>query len=176
MGNRLRLRIPGILLVASWAPVVSRKAATPKKKAVSTHVETAFFTSVASRLLRLLRLTSGALTALLLLGRVHLVLRRLPLERPALFLRTRHRIRHYTQRRGGHLPPRGSTRLRVHRVSRSRRIRRDELHEYLAVLHHPHLVSGAFFNGRCAVLQVRHFALHAFVTQFQVGVFLCLVD
>src|SRR5471032_3255353 len=170
MGNGLWLRIPGILLVASRTRVVSRKAAAPKKKAVSTHVETAFFTSVA------LRLTSRALTARLLLGRVHLVLRRLPFERPALFLRTRHGIRHYTQRRGGHLPARGSTRLRVHRVSRSRRIRRDELHEYLAVLHHPHLVSGAFFNGRCAVLQVRHFALHAFVTQFQVGVFLCLVD
>ena len=62
----------------------------------------------------------GALTARLLLGRVHLVLRRLPFERPALFLRTRHGIRHYTQRRGGHLPARGSTRLRVHRVSRRR--------------------------------------------------------
>jgi hypothetical protein len=36
----------------------------------------------------LFRLTNGALTGRLLLGRVNLVLRRLPFERPALFLRT----------------------------------------------------------------------------------------
>ncbi|OXC72559.1 hypothetical protein BSU04_41335 [Caballeronia sordidicola] len=38
--------------------MVSGAAAAPKKKAVSTHVETAFSTSFASRLLRLLRFTN----------------------------------------------------------------------------------------------------------------------